>query len=108
MKTLFVAPMAYPVVGGCLTQFLDAWTALGAPRSVLCILGDGYSLPFLRPPPLSVPLPSQFTVLTKPVQIKVVDEEVAALLAKQAIWCVPRTSLGLVSQMFVVHKKDGG
>ena len=93
-------------MGGHLTQFLDAWTALSAPQSVR-IIGDGYSLPFLRPPPLSVPLPSPFTVLTKPVQIKVVDEEVASLLEKQAIWRVPKTSLGLVSQMFVVPKKDG-
>ena len=106
MKTLFVAPMAYSVVGGHLTQFLDAWTALGTPQSVLRILGDDYSLWLLRP--LSVPLPSQFTVITKPVQVKVVDEEVAALLAKQAIWHVPRTSLGLVCRMFVVPKKDGG
>ena len=100
--------MAYPVVGGCLTQFLDAWTALGRPQSVLRIIRDGYSLPVLLSPPLSTPLPSQFTVLTKPVQIAVVDKKVAALLAKRAIRRVSRTALGLVSRMFVVPKKDGG
>ena len=56
----------------------------------------------------SLPLPSQFTVLTKPVQITVMDEEVSALLAKHAIRRVSRTSLGLVSRMFVVPKKDSG
>ena len=72
------------------------------PPSILHIIGDGYSLPFVRP--LSVPLLSQFTVLTKSVQIKVVNEEVAALLAKQAIRRVLRMFLGLVSCMFVVPK----
>ena len=66
-----VGPTAYLVVGGRLTQFLDGvWCPPVHPRRRLLA---------------SVPLLSQFTVLTKPVQIKVVDEEVAALLAKQAI-----------------------
>ena len=59
-------------------------------------------------PPISLPLPSQFMVLSKPVQISVVDEEVSSLLAKHAIRLVSRMSLGLVSRMFVVPKKDGG
>ena len=104
--TLFAAPAVYPVVGGRFTLFLDAWTSIGAPQSFLRILENGYAPPFLCP--ISLPLPSQFTVLTKPVQITVVDEEVSALLAKHAIRRVSRMSLGLVSRMFVVPKKDGG
>ena len=73
-------------------------------HSVPHILVFGYALLFLRPP--SLPVPSQFTVLSKPVQITVVVE-VSALLAKHAIRHVSKTSHGLVSQMFVVPKKDG-
>ena len=47
-------------------------------------------------------------IITKPIQIAVVDEEFAALLAKHAIRRVSRMSLALVSWMFVVPKKDGG
>ena len=101
-------PTSYPVVGGRLSLFQDAWASIGAPPSVLRILRDGYSLPFLRPPPQVLPRPSQFTVLSKPDQIKVVDEEVVALLAKGAIRRVSKTSRGLVSRIFVVTKKDGG
>ena len=46
-------------------------------------------------------------MLTKPVQIMIVDN-VLALLAKHGFHCVSRTSIGLVSQMFVIPKKDGG
>ena len=91
-----------------MTLFLDVWASIGAPPSILQILKDGYSLPFLRPPPQVLPRPSQFTVLSKPEQIKVVDEEVVALLAKGAIRQISKTSRGLVSRIFVVPKKDGG
>ena len=88
-----------------MTLFLDAWTAIGAPSPSSASL-EMASLPFLRP--LSLPLPSQFMIITKPIQIAVVDEEFAALLAKHAIRRVSRMSLALVSWMFVVPKKDGG
>ena len=101
-----MAPTVYPVVGGGSKLFLDAWTSIGALQSILRILKrlrasfstSSSSLPHL----------SQFMVLTTPVQITVLDEEVLSLLAKHAIRRVSRTSLGLVSRMFVVPKKDGG
>ena len=101
-------PTVYPVVGGRLSAFRDEWVLIGSPPFILNILKDGYSLPFLRPPPQSLPLRSQYTVLTKPSQIKVVDEEVEALLHKRAIRRVSPTTRGLVSRLFVVPKKDGG
>ena len=103
-----MAPPSYPVVGGQLSLFRSKWASIGAPPSILRILEDGYSFPFLRPPPQTLPRPSQFTVLSKRDQIQVVDEEVEALLAKGAIERVSKASRGLVSQIFVVPKKDGG
>ena len=79
---------------------------LPVPPFALGILKDGYSLPFLRSPPQTLPGPSQYTVFTKPEQIKVVVEEVAAL-TKQAIRRVSPTTRGLVYCIFVVPK-DGG
>ena len=96
------------MVGGRLSNFRAEWASIGAPPFVLQILREGYSLPFLRPPPQVLPRPSQFTVLSKPDQIRVVDEEVDALLSKGAIRRVSKTSKGLVSRIFVVPKKDGG
>ena len=56
--------------------FLDGWMSIGAPPSTVDILRDGYSLPFLRPPPSVLPRLSDFTVLRRPDQVAVVDEEV--------------------------------
>ena len=84
-QKLFTPPASYPVVGNRLSLFRREWAAIGAPPLVLRILKDGYSLPFVRQPPQVLPSPSQLTVLSKPDQIKVVDEEVAALLSKGAI-----------------------
>lgn len=88
-----------------MSAFRIEWASIGAPPF---ILKDGYSLPFFRSQPQTLPRPSQYTVLTKPEQIKVVDEKVAALLVKQAIRRVSPTTRGLVSRIFVVPKKDGG
>ena len=46
--TLFVASTVYPVVGGRLTMFLDAWTTIVC-LSVLSIVRNGVALPFLSP-----------------------------------------------------------
>ena len=47
-------------------------------------LVEGYKIPFLRPPPLSLPSANSFTVLTNPLHIQVVDEEIAGMLKKEA------------------------
>ena len=94
------------MVGGRLRLFKDAWREIGAPISVRNIV-DGYKLPFIRPPPLSLPTAASFTHLRQPDQIKVVDEEVAALLQKCAIEEVPASSRGYFSKVFCVPKPVG-
>ena len=59
------------------------------------------------PPPLQKPTIATFTSLSNPLHVKVVDEEVEAMLEKGAIEEVP-PSLGYYSRVFVVPKKDGG
>ena len=78
-----------------------------APPSILRAL-RGYSLPFENGTPhLSMPSAASFSHLRDPVQARVVDEEVEALLLKGAIEeVVP--SCGYYSKVFVVTKKDGG
>ena len=94
-------------VGGRLRLFKDFWRSrLRASRYVLDMIG-GLSLPFVRPPPLRLPTPSSFTVLSHPEHAQVVDEEVASMLEKQAIRQVP-PSLSYMSRLFLVTKKDGG
>ena len=68
---------------------------------------EGYCLPFVRRPPLSLPKPSSFTVLSNADHIAVVDEEVGEMLRKKAIEEVP-SSPGFMSRLFLVTKKDGG
>ena len=68
---------------------------------------EDYKIPFLRPPPLSLPSANSYTVLTNPLHIQVIDDEVAAMLEKKAIEEIP-PSPGFYSRVFVVPKKDGG
>ena len=98
--------MASSVVGGRLQTFLDAWKDIRAPSSVLRII-EGYRIPFIRPPPLSLPVPSSFTVLTKQEHIDLIDAEVEALLAKGAVEEAPLSSPGYVSKLFLVPKPIG-
>ena len=70
-------------------------------------LVEGYKIPFLRRPPLSLPSANSFTVLTNPLHVQVVDEEIAGMLKKKAIEEIP-PSPGYYSRLFVVTKKDGG
>ena len=84
--------------------FKSEWASIGAPRDSR----QRIFLPFLCPPPQTLPRPSQITVLSKPDQIQVVDKEMEALLPKGAIRRVSKTSRGLVLRIFVVPKKDGG
>ena len=56
--------VASSAVSGRLQTFLDAWKDIRAPSSVLQII-EGYRIPFTRPPPLSLPVSTSFTVLTR-------------------------------------------
>ena len=95
-----------PVVGGRLRLFMDAWVAIGAPPSVLDIV-KGYCIPFTGRPPLSLPTDDSYTHLRQPEHVKVIDEEVEALLGKGAIEVVSPKEPGYFSKMFVVPKPVG-
>ena len=93
-------------MGGRLQTFLDAWKDIRAPSSVLQII-EGYRIPFTRPPPLSLPVSTSFTVLTKKEHIDLIDAEVEALLEKGAIEPAPLSSPGFFSKLFLVPKPVG-
>ena len=52
-------------------------------------------------------MPSSYTTLTNPEHVRIIDEEVEALLRKGAVEEV-HPSLSYYSKMFVVPKKDEG
>ena len=93
-------------MGGRLQTFLDAWKDIRAPSSVLQII-EGYRILFTRPPPLSLPVSTSFTVLTKKEHIDLIDAEVEALLEKSAIDPAPLSSPGYFSKLFLVPKPVG-
>ena len=93
-------------MGGRLRLHLDAWSLIGAPPSILEIVG-GYRIPFNRPPPLSLPTEDSYTHLRQPEHVRVIDEEVEAVLLKGAIEEVSPTEPGYFSKMFVVPKPVG-
>ena len=93
-------------MGGRLRLYIDNWSAIGAPRSVLDIV-EGYRIPFVGNPPLSLPTEDSYTHLRQPEHVQVIDEEVKALLQKSAIEEVSATERGYFSKMFVVPKPVG-
>ena len=60
----------------------------------------GYSIPFTGRPPLSLPTDDSYTHLRQPEHVKVIDEEVEALLGKGAIEVVSAKEPGYFSKMF--------
>ena len=82
------------------------WEEIGAPPSILDIV-EGYDIPFRRPPPLSLPRPASFTVLSRQDHVDLVDAEVEALQGKGAIEEVPLSSPGFFSKLFLVPKPVG-
>ena len=94
-------------MGGRLRLFKDAWSQIEAPPSIREIVGNGYSIPFTHPPPIALPTEDAYTHLHQPEHVKVVDEEVVALLAKGAIEEVSPTERGYFSKVFCVPKPVG-
>ncbi|XP_074533298.1 uncharacterized protein LOC141796211 [Halichoeres trimaculatus] len=97
-----------PVVGYFSNQQLGYWAAVASDPWVVSTLTQGYKLQFRRRPPLSSRVKS--TVISNPAKALALDQELSALLAKQAIEAVdplahPR---GFYSTYFLVPKKTGG
>ena len=93
-------------VGGRLGLFLHVWEELGALPSVMDVI-RGYRIPFIRPPPLTLPTPASFTVISRQDHVDLVDAEVVALREKGAIEEVPLSSPGYFSRLFLVPKPVG-
>jgi len=64
-------------------------------------------LPLVGTPPVVMPTNASYSFLRDPDQVRVIDEEVEALLRKGAIEKVV-SSPGYYSRVFVVPKEDGG
>ena len=87
--------------GGCLSLHWQAWRDRGAVPWVVEVLREGYRIPFLRPPPLSmelIPMPSYGAAL---------EEVTLALIAKGAVELAPLLSPGFSGRRFVVWKTSG-
>ena len=96
-------------VGGRLSQFLPAWESLTSDQWILEIVREGYKLPFVTPPRLSLE-PLETHVPRDRSQEALLREEIQALLDKQAIEEIDvRTDpLGFYSHYFLASKKTGG
>ena len=91
-----------------LVRFLSAWSALPSPsRWLLRTISLGYAIQFARHPPKFSSI--RFTTV-KASDAPVLREEIAVLLAKDAIEPVPPADMrtGFYSPYFIVPKKGGG
>ena len=91
-----------------LVRFLSAWSALPSPsRWLLRTISLGYAIQFARRPPKFSGI--RFTTV-KASDAPVLREEIAVLLAKDAIEPVPPADMrtGFYSPYFIVPKKGGG
>ena len=105
---LILPPLPRPErpVGGRLSLFTEAWSALTADQWVTSIIDKGYFIPFSIDPPLTLsPSPERPTYCEAKRQI--LKQEVLDLLSKGAIEEVRTESPGFYSHLFVVTKKNG-
>ncbi|PIK47829.1 reverse transcriptase [Apostichopus japonicus] len=97
---------AIPQVGGRLTNFTQQWEFIGGDKWVLDTVEHGYRIEFSSSPPFGgggrqTPTP------TDPVKRLILEGEILALLAKQAIVEVPGgTGPLLPSSFFLTKKRD--
>ena len=95
-------------VGARLSSFWHVWMSRCAEPWVVEVLREGYQIPFLSPPPLSR-TPIQLSAYQPPsVRFLALQQEVAALLEKEAIEEVVDPSPGFYNRLFVVPKASGG
>jgi len=95
-------------VGGRLALFWRNWERLGADPWVVSVLRHGYSLEFRESPQLARK-PTVLSGSNNPVRNLVLQDQIDAMLEKQAIEEVKDpSSPGFYSRLFVVPKKTGG
>ena len=98
-----------PFVAGALKDYVAAWREEGAEEWVCSVLAQGYAIPFISaPPPLSKSLVALTAYTPGSEKLKVLDCEVKAMLAKQAIEVVRGDFTGFYNRLFVVTKANGG
>jgi hypothetical protein len=93
-------------VGGRLLHFASFWKRAVSDAWVLDLITYGHSIEFTSKPRLSSNV--RWTRLQDTKKARVLDEEIVALLQKDAIEEVDPLSLGYYSTFFVVPKRDGG
>ncbi len=95
-------------VGGRLSFFLPAWQRITSDKFVLEVIRQGFTLPFVRPPPLSLsPVETTLLLLSKRLALW---EEVSSLLNKRAVDTVDlsQDQGGFYSHFFLATKRTGG
>ena len=105
LKLLF-SKMTVPIcpLTGRLKYFLPTWRPLTKDQSVLSLV-EGFKIPLLKEPKQMLPpKPQQWNKDQK----ERIDVEVKEMLEKEAIFKVSHQEGELLSEIFLVGKKDGG
>ena len=96
-----------PRVGARLQQFWRVWEERGASPWVVSVLKEGYNLEFQKEPPLTR-VPNVESSYKDPTKQRILEEEIAALVQKNALEEVRDTNTqGFYARMFLVTKKTG-
>ena len=96
-----------PPIGGRLSAFSAEWAKIGAQNWVLATLKEGYKLPFISLPPLTMsPIVSQ--TYAEQEKREALRLEVLQMRDKGAIEVVTDHSPGFYSRIFLVPKASKG
>ena len=92
---------------GCtrLCYFLDFWKSLSKDPWILSSVGEGVKIHFVSPPFQTV---AGRNMKMGDNQTDICDKEVKSLLEKGAIEPVSDSSIGFISDLFVIPKRSGG
>ena len=100
------APLLLPLpnipVGGRLAHFAQNWARITADKWVLSVIRNGYRIPFLERPILSLD-----PVFFQQPLSQHLEEEVSSLLSKGAVEEIIPECPGHYSRIFLVPKKNG-
>ena len=95
-------------IGARLLLFANNWKSLGAEPWIVQVVSEGYKIPFLLPPPLSVSPVALTAYQPGSERFRALEEEVTALIEKGAIVPVSDSVPAFYNRLFVVPKATGG
>lgn len=98
---------AQAAVGGRLVHFHQVWKALTEDHWVLRTIQRGLQLVWITPPPRYRSFPTNVGHMSKE-QVSLVEEEIASMRAKEAIYQISPGTPGFESPLFITAKKGGG